>query len=170
MIEFCALRAKPYEYKSNDDTENKKAKGTKKCAVKREITFKNYGDALFTARILIKSQQRFRSFHHTVFTEKVNKIVVSSNDDKRIQTFDKVTTFPYETNHLKCVRVKCYQKINWMNLMKILILLKLKILIFVKLKILMILTEDKDEDIDNGRNKPVQVFEYIRRRRDKKKW
>ena len=169
MTEFCALRAKAYAYKLDDDTEMKKAKGTKKCIVKREITFKNYADALFNDEVIIRSQQRFRSYNHKVYTEEVNKIALSSNDDKRIQTFDKVTTFPYETNHLKCVRVKCYQKINWMNLMKILILLKLKILIFVKLKILMILTEDKDEDIDNGRNKPVQVFEYIRRRRDKKK-
>ena len=30
MIEFCALRAKAYAYKSDDDTERKEAKGTKK--------------------------------------------------------------------------------------------------------------------------------------------
>ena len=35
MIEFCALRAKAYAYRLNDDTEMKKAKGTKKCIVKR---------------------------------------------------------------------------------------------------------------------------------------
>ena len=44
MTEFCALRAKEYAYKWYDDTEKKKAKGTKKCIVKREITFKNYVD------------------------------------------------------------------------------------------------------------------------------
>ena len=31
-------------------------------------------------------------------TEEVNKIALSSNDDKRVQTFDKVTTYPYGTN------------------------------------------------------------------------
>ena len=101
MTEFCALRAKAYAYKLDDDTEMKKAKGTKKCIVKREITFKNYADALFNDEIIIRSQQRFRSDHHRVFTEKVNKIALSSHDDKRIQTFDKVTTFPYGTNVFK---------------------------------------------------------------------
>ena len=98
MTEFCALRAKSYAYKLDDDTEKKKAKGTKKCIVKREIIFKNYVDALFNDKVLIKSQQRFRSDHHKVCTEEVNKISLSSNDDKRIQTFDKVTTYPYGTN------------------------------------------------------------------------
>ena len=101
MIEFCALRAKTYAYKLDDDTEMKKTKGTKKCIVKREITFKNYADALFNDEVIIRSQQRFRSDHHKVCTEEVNKIALSSNDDKRIQTFDKVTTFPYRTNVFK---------------------------------------------------------------------
>ena len=93
MTEFCALRAKAYAYKLDDDTE-KKAKGTEKCVVKRKITFKNYTDALFHGEVIIKSQQKFRSDHHRVYTEEVNKIALSSNDEKRIQTFDKVTTFP----------------------------------------------------------------------------
>ena len=36
--------------------------------------------------------------HHKVYKEEVNKIALSSNDDKRIQTFDRVTTYPYGTN------------------------------------------------------------------------
>ena len=101
MIEFSALRAKAYAFKLNDDNEVKNAKGTKKCIVKREITFKNYADALFNDEVLIKSQQRFRSDNHKVCTEEINKIAPSSNDDRRIQTFDKVTTFPYGTNVFK---------------------------------------------------------------------
>ena len=69
-------------------------KSTKKCIVKREIIFKNYMDSLFNDKVIIRSQQRFRSDHHRVYTEKVNKII---NDNRRIQTFDKVTTFPYGT-------------------------------------------------------------------------
>ena len=34
-------------------------------------------------------------------TEEVNKIALSSSDDKRIQTFDRVTTYPYGTNVFK---------------------------------------------------------------------
>ena len=33
-----------------------------------------------------------------MYTEEVNKIVLSSNDDKRIQTYDKITTYPYGPN------------------------------------------------------------------------
>ena len=98
MSEFCALRAKTNSSKLDDDSERKKTKGTKKFIVKREITFKNYADALFKDKVLIKPQQRFKSDHHKVCTKEVNKIDLSSNDDKRIQTFDKVTTYPYGTN------------------------------------------------------------------------
>ena len=101
MTDFCALRAKTYSYRLNDDTEEKKAKGTKKSVVKRELAFKNYMDSLFNGEVMIRSQQRFRSDHHRVYMEEVNKIALSSNDDKRIQTFDKVTMFPYGTNVFK---------------------------------------------------------------------
>ena len=101
MTKFCALRAKAYAYKLDDDTEMRKAKGTKKCIVKREMTFKNYADALFNDEVIIRSQQRFKSDHHRVYTEEVNKIALSSNDDKRLQTFDNVTTFPYGTPAIK---------------------------------------------------------------------
>ena len=68
----------------DDDNEMRKAKGTKKWIVKREMTFKNYLDSLFNDEIIIKSQQRFRSVHHSVYTEEINKIALSSNNDKKI--------------------------------------------------------------------------------------
>ena len=42
-----------------------------------------------------KSQFTLRSDHHNVYTEKINKIALSSNDDKRIQANDKIPTYPY---------------------------------------------------------------------------
>ena len=63
--------------------------------------FENYKDSLFNDKIILRSQQRFRSDHHRVYTEEVNKISLSSNDDKRIQTYDKITTYPYGTNIIK---------------------------------------------------------------------
>ena len=63
--------------------------------------FENYKDSLFNDKIILRSQQRFRSDHHRVYTEEVNKIALSSNDDKRIQTYDKITTYPYGTNIFK---------------------------------------------------------------------
>ena len=106
MTKFVALRAKTYSFLIDEYTDkdyeknriaNKKAKGTKKCVVKREILFNNYLDSLVKNKVLYRSQQRFRSDHHKVYTEEVNKFALSSNDDKRIQTFDRVTTYPYGT-------------------------------------------------------------------------
>ena len=54
VTEFCALRAKAYAYKLNDDTEHKKAKGTRKCIVKREIIFESYKDSLFNDKVIIR--------------------------------------------------------------------------------------------------------------------
>ena len=59
--EFVELRAKTYAYLMDDDTEHKKAKGIKKCIIKRELTLKNYEDCLFNDTIMLKSQQRFKS-------------------------------------------------------------------------------------------------------------
>ena len=63
--------------------------------------FKNYKDCLLNNKIILQSQQRFKSDHHNVYTEQINKIALSSNDDKRLQTFDKITTYPYGTNAFK---------------------------------------------------------------------
>ena len=109
MTKFVALRAKTYSFLIDEYTDedyeknrivNKKAKGTKKCVVKREILFNNYLDSLFKNKVLYRSQQRFRSDHHKLYAEEVNKIALSSND-KRIQAFDKVITYPYGTNVFK---------------------------------------------------------------------
>ena len=56
MTEFCALREKSYAFKLDDDIEIKKAKGTKKCIVKKELMFESYKDALFNDRIIMRSQ------------------------------------------------------------------------------------------------------------------
>ena len=110
MTKFVAFRAKTYSFLIDEYTDedyeknrivNKKAKGTKKCVVKREILFNNYLDSLFKNKILYRSRQRFKSDHHKVYTEEVNKIALSSNDDKRIQAFDRVTTYQYSTNVFK---------------------------------------------------------------------
>ena len=61
----------------------------------------NYTDSLFNNKIILKSQQRFKSDHHVVFTEEISKIALSSNDDKRLQIFDKNTTYPHGTNVFK---------------------------------------------------------------------
>ena len=85
----------------DDDSENKKSKGTKKCVIKRRLIFENYKDSLFNNKTILKSQIRFKSDHHYMYTEEVNKIALNSIDDKRLQKFDRVATYPYETNAFK---------------------------------------------------------------------
>ena len=85
----------------DDDGEEKKSKGTKKYVIKRDLIFKNYKDCFFNGEVILKSQQRFKSDHHKVYTEEVNKIALSSDDDKRLQTFNRVTTYPLGKNGFK---------------------------------------------------------------------
>ena len=75
------------------------AKGTKKCVMKNNIMYENYKDCLFNNKTILK-KQRFKSYHHKLCTEEVNKVALSSNDDKRLQTFDRITTYPYGTNEM----------------------------------------------------------------------
>ena len=55
----------------NDDTEHKKAKGTKKGVIKRELMFKNYTDCLLNNKTILKSQRRFKSDCHNVYSEQI---------------------------------------------------------------------------------------------------
>ena len=48
--------------------------------------------------MLLKIQQRFISETHNLFTKEINKIALSSNDDKRIQTIDMIETYKYGTS------------------------------------------------------------------------
>ena len=61
--------------------------------------FENYKDCLFNGEVILKSQQRFNIDYHKVYTEEVNKIALSSNDDKRLKTFDEIKTSPYRTTN-----------------------------------------------------------------------
>ena len=101
MKEFCVLRAKTYAYLMDDDFEKKKAKVTKKCVIKRELMFKNYKDCLFNNTVILRSQQRFKIDSHKLYTEVVNKNALSSNNDKRLQVFDRVTMYPFEAPGVK---------------------------------------------------------------------
>ena len=93
------------------DSENKKAKGIRRCVVKRRVMFENYKDSLFNNKTTMRSQLRFKSDHHNVYTEEVNKIALNSSDNKRLQTFDRVTTYPYGTNAFKVYESEMLSKI-----------------------------------------------------------
>ena len=95
ITEFVTLRPKTYSYLTDDGKEDKKAKGTKTCVIKRMIKFNDYKNCLLKDKVLLKSQQRFISKKHNVCTEDINKVTLSNNDDKRIVSSDKITSYPY---------------------------------------------------------------------------
>ena len=129
----------------DDGNSNKTAKGTKKCVIKRKLKFKNYEDCNKSTQrdkiikyleknevnidvwkkdyeefiknntLILKTQQRFKSKSHNIFTEEINKIALSSNNDKRIQSIDSTATYAYGTNKdlmSKTEEIKCNNIIN----------------------------------------------------------
>ena len=72
--------------------------------------FESYKDFLFNDKTILRSQQRFRSYNHNVYTEEVNMIALSSNDDKTLQTFDRITMYPYGMNTFKVCENKMLVK------------------------------------------------------------
>ena len=100
MTEVVSLRPKAYAYIDDGGSEHKKDKGTKKCVIKQKIMFENFKDCLFNNKTFYRSQQIFKSYNHDVYTEKVNKIALKCNDDERLQTSDRITTYPYGTSEM----------------------------------------------------------------------
>ena len=76
----------------------------------RKHKFNDYKECLFKNEIMLKSQQRFKSEAHYVYTEEINKIPLISNDDKRLKSFDGITTYPYRTNAFKVCKTEMLSK------------------------------------------------------------
>ena len=107
IVKFVGLRAKTYSYLIDDASEDKKAKGTKKCVIKRKLKFESYKNCLEATRLenkinhleknktdvdsikeihkefiknnksISKTQERFKSERRHVFTEEIDKIALS---------------------------------------------------------------------------------------------
>ena len=95
MKNSVALRPKIYSYLADDGCVDEKVNGTKKCIIKHELKFGICKPCLESNEIVLKLQQKFRSEAHNVFTEKVNKIALRTDNDKRIQAFDRSTFSPH---------------------------------------------------------------------------
>jgi len=101
--EFVALRPKLYSYKIANE-EKKKCKGIKKNVVDNEITHEDYLNCLETKARQLRKMVIFRSDKHDEYTEEVNKIALSADDDKRIIMKDGISTLAYE--HYKAAAKK----------------------------------------------------------------
>ena len=84
ITEFVGLRSKLYAYKTQGSGENKKCKGVKKVVVKNCISLENYKECLFNDKLHCAMFNTFRSRKHEITTDRVTKIALSANDDKRL--------------------------------------------------------------------------------------
>ena len=145
MKKFAALRAKTDIYLTASNNKDKKTKGSKTCLVKRKLKFEDYRHCLETAHLenkinnleknnintysiwehrkefmrntilIVKSQQRFKSEKHNVFTEKVSKIALSANDDERIWWIVSIEIYAYGANKY---HLSEKEKIKFNNIIK----------------------------------------------------
>ena len=95
MTEFVALASKLYAFLEDKDKCEKEAKGVKKCVIKKVLKFDKYKEALFSNKTTRTTQQRFKNEYHIITTEEISKIALSRKDDKRIQSFDGIHTYPH---------------------------------------------------------------------------
>ena len=128
MTEFAALRPKAYSCFMDDGNIDKKAKETKECVIKRVLKFNDYKDCLLKNEIILKLQQRFKIEAHNVYAEEINKIALSSFDDKRLQIFDRITSYPYVTSAGKVCKTELLSKYKLLILMIILMKIKQNII------------------------------------------
>ena len=126
--EFLGLKMKTYSYSKDSNDEDKNATGTKKYIIKRKLIYQGLQKLLRSSlnrqqnklfkkkkfdvdspkedqkefiknnKLILKSQPRFKRERHNVFTEEINKIDLSSNDEKRMQPIDSIETYAYGTS------------------------------------------------------------------------
>ena len=77
MTEFVAFRPKSYSYLMEGGNNDKKAKATKKCVIKRRLAFNGYKKCLLNNKTILKSQQRLKNEAHNGYNEQINKIALS---------------------------------------------------------------------------------------------
>ena len=92
ISEFAGLRAKCYSVLMDERKNSKRCKGVKKNVVKKEIMHEDFKATLFSGVRQIRNQNLIKSKGHNVFTEKMKKIALSADDDKRIVLDDGVST------------------------------------------------------------------------------
>ena len=90
--QFIGLRSKLYSYEIFEGKSEKKCQGVKERVIKKKITDEDYFDCLMSGKKQMRKMNCLRSEKHEIFSETVNKIALSANDDKRIILKDGIST------------------------------------------------------------------------------
>ena len=99
IIEFIGLRSKLYSYRLHEK-EHKRCKGVKKSVVAKTITHEDYKNCLLSKKEQLRKMNVIRSHDHNIYTEQINKVALSADDDKRIILADGMQTLAI--GHYKC--------------------------------------------------------------------
>ena len=95
ITEFVGLRSKMYSYRL-DETEEKKAKVVKKVVIKKDVCFDDYYKCLIErVKPVYRKMNLIRSHKHEIYSETVNKVALSADDDKRVIGADGISTQAY---------------------------------------------------------------------------
>ena len=101
IVELVSLRSKLYSYKMLDGSEDKKCKGVTKNVTKRSIQLDDNRECLFSRKEQHRKMNVIRSHSHEIYTEEINKIALSSDDDKRVIMADGIHTLAYGHTNVK---------------------------------------------------------------------
>jgi Rho termination factor, N-terminal domain len=92
IYEFIGLRPKSYSYEIFEGDGHKKCKGIKRNVVKTQITHADYKNCLVGKTEEYRRMNVIRSHRHDMYTEEINKIALSADDDKRVIMADGIHT------------------------------------------------------------------------------
>ena len=93
ITHFVGPRPKLYSFKVEEcGQDTKKCKGIKKNIVKKDISFEDYVQCLFSGEKQMRSMKIIRSENHDIYSKEVNKVALSNEDDKRNVLEDKINT------------------------------------------------------------------------------
>ena len=92
ITHFVGLKPKLYSFKIEESNTSKKCKGIKKNVVKKGVSFEDYVDCLFSGKKQMITMNIIKSEKHDIYSKEVNKLALSSQDDKREILKDKVNT------------------------------------------------------------------------------
>ena len=102
IVEFVDLRAILYSYKMLDvSVDKKKCKGMTKNVTKMNIQFDDYRECLFSRNEQHRKMNVIRSHCHEIYIKEINRIALSSDDDKRVIMADGIHTLAYGHTNLK---------------------------------------------------------------------
>ena len=84
-----------------DGSEDTKCKGVTKNVTKKSIQFDDYRECFFSRKEQHRKMNVIRSHFHKIYTEEINKIALSSDDEKRVFMADGIHTLAYGHANLK---------------------------------------------------------------------